>query len=376
MFGVNRMSRRTAEGVLTMNRQWFVPFLALASFSYMVWHVSRTTVAKAQTEPIVQPARSPFKNVVAGAGLIEPRSENIQVAAVVPGTVLTVAVAVGDQVYPGDVLFRLDDRQRKADLAVQESNLVEAQATLSRWEQLPRPEDVPPSEARVKKLQADATRSADDFERTRTLVTQKILSAQELIEREQTALAAQAELAQATAEDARLKAGAWEADLAVQRAQVKRSQQLLEQARVEVERLVVRSPIRGSVLKVDVRPGEYVGTPPGKPLVILGDVEQLHVRVDIDEQDLPRFRPGMPGRGFVRGDVAQPLGLTFVRVEPYVEPKKSLTGSGNERIDTRVLQVLYAIESAPRSVYVGQQIDVYLDSQQDAEPQSNLRQDP
>jgi multidrug efflux pump subunit AcrA (membrane-fusion protein) len=144
---------------------------------------------------------------------------------------------------------------------------------------------------------------------------------------------------------------------------VERAQQLVEQARVELERLVVRSPIRGTVLKLDVRPGEYIGTPSGQPLIILGDLEQLHVRVDIDEQDLPRFQPGMPGQGFVRGNAARPLALKFVRVEPYAEPKKSLTGTGNERIDTRVLQVIYAIESSPRAIYVGQQIDVFLDGQ-------------
>lgn len=344
-----------------MIRNLFLPLLAVAALSYMTWHVTRTTAARPQTEPVVAPARTPFKSTVAGAGLIEPRSENIHVAAVVPGTVVEVAVAVGDRVCAGDVLFRLDDRQRRSELEVQQSQLTEANATLRRWEQLPRPEDVPPSEARVRKLEADLKLRTDDLQRTRTLVAQKILTDQELIEREQTFTATQAELAQVRAEDARLKAGAWEADLAVQRAQVERSRQQVEQARVELDRLVVRSPIRGTVLKVDVRPGEYVGTPPGKPLVIVGDVEQLHVRVDIDEQDLPRFQPDMPGRGFVRGDAEQALTLKFVRIEPYAEPKESLTGAGNERIDTRVLQVIYAIESSPRAVYVGQQIDVFLD---------------
>jgi multidrug efflux pump subunit AcrA (membrane-fusion protein) len=344
-----------------MIRNLFLPLLAVATFSYMVWHVTSTSTATPQTEPVLQPARSPFNGGVAGVGLIEPRSENIQVAAVVPGTVVEVAAVVGETVSPGDVLFRLDDRQRKSDLAVQESQLAEAQSTLARWEQMPRAEDVPVSEARIKKLQADVTLRQDQLQRTRGLAAQKILTEQELIEREQALRAAQAELTQAQAEDARLKAGAWKADLAVARTQVERSRQLVEQARVELDRLVVRSPIRGTVLKVDVRPGEYVGTPPGKPLIILGDLEQLHVRVDIDEQDLPRFRPGMSGLGFVRGDAERPLALKFARIEPFAEPKRSLTGAGQERVDTRVLQVIYAIESSPRTVYVGQQIDVFLD---------------
>jgi HlyD family secretion protein len=346
-----------------MIRKLMLPALAVAAFSYMVWHVASTSKATPQTEPVVEPARSPFNEEIAGVGLIEPRSENIQVAAIVPGTVVEVAAAVGDQVRQGDALFRLDDRERKAELAVREAQLVEAQAALGRWEDMPREEDLPPSEARVRKFQADLTLRKDQLQRTRGLVSQKVLTDQELIEREQAYSAAEAELVQAQAEDARLKAGAWEADLTVARAQVQQARSLVEQARVELDRLVVRSPIQGTVLKVDVRPGEYVGTPPGKPLIILGDVEQLHVRVDIDEHDLPRFHSGMPGRGFVRGDATRPLTLKYVRIEPYTEPKRSLTGAGNERIDTRVLQVIYAIESSPRAVYVGQQIDVFLDGQ-------------
>ncbi|WP_428303589.1 HlyD family secretion protein [Lacipirellula sp.] len=344
-----------------MVRSFGLPLVAVAAFSYMAWHVASSSQATPQTEPVVEPSRAPFTEVVAGVGLIEPRSENIEVAAITPGTVVEVKALEGAQVAAGDVLFRLDDRQLQAELAVQKSLLAEAEATLGRWQQMPRQEDVPPSEARVKKFQADVELRRDQLHRTRTLVAKNAMAEQELVEREQAYQAAQAELTQSLAEDARLKAGAWKADVAVARAQVERMEAQVAQARVEIDRLAVRSPIAGRVLKVDVRPGEYVGTPPGKPLVVLGDVSKLHVRVDIDEQDLPRLEPGMPGEGFVRGDADHPLKLSFVRIEPFTEPKRSLTGFGNERIDTRVLQVIYAVESAPREVYVGQQIDVFLD---------------
>lgn len=93
-----------------------------------------------------------------------------------------------------------------------------------------------------------------------------------------------------------------------------------------------------------------------------GDLLALHVRVDIDENDLPRFRPGLPGTGHLRGDAGHPLKLDFVRVKRFAEPRKALTGAGNERVDTRVLQVIYQILPSDRTVYVGQQIDVYLDA--------------
>jgi HlyD family secretion protein len=52
--------------------------------------------------------------------------------------------------------------------------------------------------------------------------------------------------------------------------------------------------------------------------------------------------------------------LRFVRVEPYVVPKKSLTGENTERVDTRVLQVIYAVENPDPPLYVGQQLDVFI----------------
>jgi hypothetical protein len=83
--------------------------------------------------------------------------------------------------------------------------------------------------------------------------------------------------------------------------------------------------------------------------------------VDIDEHDIPRFRPGAPAKATLRGDPRHEFRLSFVRVEPYVVPKKSLTGDNTERVDTRVLQVIYCFDQVDRPVYVGQQLDVFVD---------------
>jgi hypothetical protein len=94
--------------------------------------------------------------------------------------------------------------------------------------------------------------------------------------------------------------------------------------------------------------------------VVLGDTDVLHVRVDIDENDIHRFRPGMRAVAKLRGDPTQAYPLRFVRVEPYVIPKKALTGDNTERVDTRVLQVIYAIDAPGAALYVGQQFDAFL----------------
>lgn len=96
-------------------------------------------------------------------------------------------------------------------------------------------------------------------------------------------------------------------------------------------------------------------------MVVLGDVRSLHVRVDIDENDLPYFEKGAEAVATLKARPQVRFPLKFVYVEPYVIPKQSLTGSNSERVDTRVLQVVYALPNdRPVDVYVGQQMDVYL----------------
>jgi hypothetical protein len=64
----------------------------------------------------------------------------------------------------------------------------------------------------------------------------------------------------------------------------------------------------------------------------------------------------------LKGSPGEELPLTFVRVEPFVIPKRSLTGLSTERVDTRVLQIIYAVEPEDKPLYVGQQLDVYIDA--------------
>jgi HlyD family secretion protein len=85
--------------------------------------------------------------------------------------------------------------------------------------------------------------------------------------------------------------------------------------------------------------------------------------VDIDENDAWRVRQDAPAVATVRGNRDLKTNLRFVRIEPYVVPKKSLTGESTERVDTRVLQVLYSFDKGALPVYVGQQMDVFIEAQ-------------
>ena len=94
----------------------------------------------------------------------------------------------------------------------------------------------------------------------------------------------------------------------------------------------------------------------------MGGGRYLHIRADIDESDAWRVRANTAAVAYVRGDTRQKIPLEFVRFEPYVVPKKSLTGDSTERVDTRVLQVIYRIRDEKTPVYVGQQMDIYIEA--------------
>jgi HlyD family secretion protein len=142
----------------------------------------------------------------------------------------------------------------------------------------------------------------------------------------------------------------------------------VEQDKTTLELLQVRAPVDGTILQVNIRPGEYVSTMGSQVLVSMGNLSPLHVRVSVDEEDIPRLKLNGSARAKIRGDVAQEaIPMYFVRTEPYVVPKVSLTGLNTERVDTRVVQLIYAISPdnklvKEKKVLVGQLVDVFIDA--------------
>jgi multidrug efflux pump subunit AcrA (membrane-fusion protein) len=160
-----------------------------------------------------------------------------------------------------------------------------------------------------------------------------------------------------------LKAGAWGPDKTIARARVASAQAQVESAKTNLDRLTVRAPVDGRLLQVKIRPGEFAAVGVlADPLILLGRTDVMHIRVDVDENEASRVRQGAKAVAYVRGNSSITTALDFVRVEPFIVPKRSLTGDTTERVDTRVLQVIYAFEPKDLPVYVGQQMDVYIDA--------------
>jgi HlyD family secretion protein len=303
-------------------------YLALAGIVGTVWLVVQLRKTPPAPPPLEEPAQSPYANCVAATGIIEAARENVKIAAPTGGLIAKLYVKVGTKVKLGDPLLLLDDREARAQLATMQAQVA---ANKAEWES-------------EKVLMADA---ADQFKRTDNLEKQNVASVDEQTRKKFALQSMEARVAKA------------EADLQAAQAQA-------NLAETNLDILTVRAPRAGTILQLNVREGEYAGTTPTDPLMILGETDHLQIRADVDEQNAPLVVANEPAVAFLKGDTKNPIPLRFDRIEPFVVPKKSLTGDSTERVDTRVLQIIFEFDRPATPVYVGQQMDVFM--QRPADP--------
>jgi HlyD family secretion protein len=349
--------------------KYVLPIIAVLGMTFAIVSVIKAREPAPVSKPLVDPPLRPrvFANEIAGAGLVEAKRENVPIGTNVQGVVVKVHVAVGDFVKAGAPLFTLDDRPLLSELKVRQAALVSAEADLHKLVAAPRPEDVPPAEAAVDEAEAKYYDTEVVMNRTHSLYERAAGPKSDYDSARYAFLNAKGALARVRAELDRLKKGTWKEDIAMAKAKVEMSRAQVESINIELDRLTTRALVDGVVLQRNVREGQFAAAVWKEPLIVLGDLGSLHVRVDIDEHDLPMFKKNAPALAYLRGypDPEKKFPLKFVRIEPYVIPKKSLTGDNSERVDTRVLQVIYALpeeHARPIPVYVGQQMDVYLEA--------------
>ena len=277
------------------------------------------------------PPSAPFDKTVSGTGLVEASTRNINVGSHLSGIVSMVNVTEGDRVKVGDILFVIDERAAKAEVDQRTSEAEAANANIANARAAF--DDVEDQRKRAEQLTAGKSISMDELQRRRFAVKRA---------------AAAVTVAQAQHDSAKAA---------------------LETAQVTLSRLSVTAPVAGRILKVRVRPGEYImaGSSGDSP-ILMGEDNPLYLRVEIDENDVWRYQSASKAIASLRSNKEITYPLTFVRIEPYVQPKKNLNGDMSERVDTRVLEVVYRIDvpaeadsKGQKAPYIGQQMDVFID---------------
>ncbi|MGH9681156.1 MAG: efflux RND transporter periplasmic adaptor subunit [Candidatus Acidiferrales bacterium] len=322
-----------------MMRKYGLAVLAIVGLGLAVAMVIRGNRAVPAPQAAVQAAGPPFASYVFGPGIVEASSENIAVGTPVSGIVTAVYVMWGDRVKRGAPLFKVDARDLQAQLVPANAAVKEVEAQLS------------PANAKVKEAEETLAKAEYRLKAGEGLEPGVSISVEELANRRFDVGIDQAALASAQAQ-----VGQVNAQIAAAKAQV-------EQIEREVELRTVRAPISGRILQMKTHPGEYAQSGAlSTPLMLLGNDTRLHVRVDIDENDAWRFQPCAPAVASLRGNSAIKTPLQYVRTDPDVIPKATLTGDATQRTDTRVLQVIYSFNPASLPLYVGQLMDVFIDA--------------
>lgn len=306
-------------------------FLGIVAVTLLVFKLKKPLPTPV---PLVEPSHAPYTDSIGARGIVEAVNENVVVAPILPGLIMDIYVKVGDRVQKGDPLFRQDTRDAEAKVSAQQ-----AQVALL--------------EAQVKEAEVKIEDKKDDLSRADRLLAQRVIS-EDVQKRKYFDLQA--------AESA---LGSARANLLLARAQ-------LTQADVNLDLLTVRAPRDGEILRQNMHEGEYAGvspTDPNAPSLLLGETDQLQLRADVDEDSASRVIAGAPAVAYIKGMRSNPIPLRFVRIEPYITVKKSLTGDSTERVDTRVLQVIYQFDKTKVPVYVGQQMDVFIEGKAPRLPQ-------
>jgi len=264
---------------------------------------------QSQTVPI--PALAPpYQNFIAGTGIVEPKSKNIQIGSSVDGVIAQLNVENGKSVKKGALLFTLNKKIIKAKITAQQATIELAKTNL--------------------KTAQHQFKIIKNFKAISPNMVKKT--------------------AYATTKD----------NIAQAVANLHVVQEKLKVLQKELALYDVYSPIEGKVLESKLSIGKYFSK--NSTLLTIGS-NKLNLRVDINEYDVWKFTPKTNAVAFVRGHPKLKIVLKYLYTMPFVVPKKNLTGLSTERTDTRVLQVLYTLPSKiDFPLFVGQQLDVFIES--------------
>ncbi|MFY9925880.1 MAG: biotin/lipoyl-binding protein [Opitutaceae bacterium] len=325
--------------------------------------------------PVFAPVSSPFDSAIYANGIIESdqsSGSNINIYPEVSGPITKVLVREGQQVSAGAPLFTIDDSVQRATT---EQLRLQAEASLALLNELkaePRPETLAVAEAQVGQAESNLKASRDQYDKDRASfdIDPKSISKDVLDTAEDAVKQADAGLDVARKQYELTKAGAWSFDVANQEKQYEALRQAYEAANALLLKYSVKAPIDGVVLSVYAAVGSFVSsqgaydpyTQAFDQLVIMGPPQDyLAVRCFVDEilvSRLPSKWHIIAQMSVTGTDIKVPL--EFVRVQPYVSPKIELSNERQEKVDLRVLPVLFRFQKQDLPVYPGQLVDVYI----------------
>jgi HlyD family secretion protein len=319
----------------------------------------RNGVSSAAGAATAQPADRRWLAVAPGK--VEPPSGIIKVAASTIGVVSKVLIKVNDTVFAGEPLILLNDDEIQARYMA-----AEAQAAM-----------------RQRLRDEQAAGKAGDRRRAEDAVADAeaaVFNAQNAVDRAAIAWRANggptAELAQARSElgRARDEFGKRQAQLrgidaplpTPNEAQVISARGDLALARVNLEKLRIRAPIDGTVLQININPGELAAPSAQQPLLLIANLSTLNVRAELDERDLSSVKLGQKVSIRAAAFADREFAGTVTSIAPLVEPSRLGSRGPGNRADVDAVEVVVTL-AQPGPLTTGMKVDVYFSPDNAAE---------
>lgn len=333
-------------------------------------------IEKKPPPPAFNPASNPYGKGIYSNGIIESsqlNGMNINIFPEVSGTITKILVTEGQSVRQGMPLIMIDDSIQRATTAQQKSQAEAARALLEELRAQPRKETIEVARAQVEYASAGLKNAQDQLDKQRKSfeLEPKSVSRDALDNAENAVKVAKTNLEVVRRQYDLTKAGAWTYDIQNQERQYNALTQAYLASSNLLGKYIIKAPADGLVLSINSAVGSYISaqgaydtyTQGFDPVMVMGSAQEyMGVRCYIDEILVHRLPQSakITAKMFIRGtDINIPL--EFVRVQPYVSPKIELSNQRTERVDVRVLPVLFRF-AKPKNVtlYPGQLVDVYI----------------
>jgi HlyD family secretion protein len=342
-----------------------------ALFSAYVYAVPAKPLA-----PVFNPAPNPYANGIYANGIIESfqtNGENINIYPEVATSVVRILVKEGQEVTQGTPLVELDDTIQRAIVEQQRSQADAAQTVLAELRAQPRAENLAVARAQVEMAAASFKSAQDQLDKQQRSydIDPQSVSKDAIDGARNAQQVARANLGVYQRQLELTRAGAWAYDVRNQEKQAEALGKAYAASNALLAKYTLRAPADGVVMSINATVGSYM-SPQGaydtytqgfSPAVVMGTSKgTLAVRCYIDEILIPRLPHAetLEAQMFIRGTNTK-IPLEFVRVQPYVSPKIQLSNQRQEKVDLRVLPVIFRFNPPQGvSLYPGELVDVYV----------------
>lgn len=324
---------------------------------------------------------NPYKSGVYATGIVEslqPNGENVNIFPEVAGKITAVYVTDGQMLKPGDPILAIDDSVQKELVAKDLAQAQAAQTILAELKAEPRPENLAIAKSQLDYASANLKNVQDQLAKIQKSynLNKQSISKNTLDNAINSVKIAQENLNVAQAQYTLVKAGAWSYEIEAQEKQYQAAEQAYLSDKALLDKFIIKSPIAGKILRINAAVGSYV-SPQGiynpytegmDPVTTMGEVEvYMEVRCYLDEILVPKLPAGdkLSATMLIRGLTNKAIPLEFVRIQPYTTPKIQLSDQKQERVDVRVLPIIFRFKKpADVNIFAGQLVDVYIRGKQ------------